>query len=105
MTLTLVSLTKALSKAAFDCGYPELNQFLRHNALKNGELSIGKTYVAVNEVDQLVGYVPISAAQIAAEALPEDIRSRLPAILFPPSASVSLQSIGVSKALARGDGF
>lgn len=78
MTLALVPITKALSKCPFDCGYSELNQYLRYYALKYDALSIGKTLAAVNESQELVGYLTISTAQIAAETLPEDLCSRLP---------------------------
>jgi GNAT superfamily N-acetyltransferase len=76
--LSLVPVTKPLTKAVFDCGYPELNQYFRQYAYKNDQLSIGKTFVAITEADQVAGYMTISTAQITAESLPEDLRAKLP---------------------------
>jgi hypothetical protein len=53
--LSLVPVTKPLAKAAFDCGYPELNLYFRQYAYKNDQLSIGKTFVAITEADQVAG--------------------------------------------------
>lgn len=78
MTLSLVPVTKSLSKAPFDCGYPELNQYLRYYALKNDRLSIGKTFVAVTETNQTAGYLTVSTAQIVAESLPDELKALLP---------------------------
>ena len=76
--LSLVPVTKPLSKAAFDCGYPELNQYFRLYAYKNDQLSIGKTFVAITEAGQVAGYMTISTAQIAAGSFPEELRAKLP---------------------------
>ena len=76
--LTLVPVTKPLTKAAFDCGYTELNQYFRQYAYKNDRLYIGKTFVAITEADQVAGYMTISTALIAAESLPEGLRAKLP---------------------------
>jgi GNAT superfamily N-acetyltransferase len=62
----------------FDCGYPELNQYLRQYALKNDQLSIGKTFIALNEAQEVAGYLTISTAQIAADNLPDSVRAGLP---------------------------
>jgi len=76
--LSLVPVTKSLTKASFDCGNLELNQYFRLYAHKNDQLSIGKTFVAITETDQVAGYMTISTAQIAAESLPEELRIKLP---------------------------
>jgi GNAT superfamily N-acetyltransferase len=78
MNLTLVPINKALSKAPFDCGYPELNQYLRQFAFKNDQLSIGKTFLAMTDGHELAGYLTISTAQVAAETLPAVLKAKLP---------------------------
>ena len=78
MTLSLVPINRLLSRAPFDCGYPELNQFFRHYALKNDRLSIGKTFVAVTETDEPAGYLTVTTAQIAAESLSDELKATLP---------------------------
>jgi GNAT superfamily N-acetyltransferase len=78
MNLSLVPLSKALAKAPFDCGYPELNDYLRRYSVKNDKLSIGKTLLALTDTGELAGYFTVSSAQIAADALPEETKSKLP---------------------------
>jgi len=76
--LSLVPVSKTLQKASFDCGYPELNDYFRLYALKNDRLSIGKTFVAVDEKAGVVGYVTLSSAQVEARSLPGALRAKLP---------------------------
>ncbi|MDA8426991.1 MAG: GNAT family N-acetyltransferase [Treponema sp.] len=78
MKLSLVPVSKELQKAPFDCGYPVLNDYLRLYALKNDRLSIGKTFVAVDEGEGVVGYMTLSSAQVEARSLPEAMRAKLP---------------------------
>jgi len=78
VNLVLVPVTRALTKLPFDCGEPELNQYLRRYAFKNDALSIGKTFLAVNQAQEVVGYLTVSTAQIAADALTDAVRARLP---------------------------
>ena len=78
MNFVLVPVNKALTKMPFDCGYPELNQYLRQYALKNDQLSIGKTFIAITEDHEVAGYLTISTAQVAADTLPDDVRAKLP---------------------------
>ena len=78
MTLTLVPISKQFAKVPFDCGTPELNQYLRHYAFKNDQLSIGKTFLAITETQDVAGYLTISTAQITTDSLPEELRAKLP---------------------------
>jgi len=78
VNLTLATVNKPLTKAKFDCGYPELNQYLSRYALKNDRLSIGKTFVALTDMQEVAGYLTVRSAQIAANSLPEDITVALP---------------------------
>lgn len=78
MTLALVPVTKALTKAPFSCGYAELDSYFRLYAFKNDRLSIGKTFVALTDAREVAGYVTVSAAQIEVDSLPEDIKAKLP---------------------------
>jgi GNAT superfamily N-acetyltransferase len=83
MNLSLVPAGKSLTKTPFDCGYTELNEYLRRYAVKNDRLSIGKTFLALTDKSELAGYFTVSTAQIAAHALPEETKSRLPRYPIP----------------------
>lgn len=78
MKLSLVPITKTLQKVPFDCSYPELDNYLRLYALKNDRLSIGKTFVAMDEEKTVVGYMTLASAAIEAGKLPEETRAKLP---------------------------
>ena len=78
MILTLTPISKALQKAPFDCGYPDLNAYFRHYAVKNDELLIGKTFVALDEHHAVTGFMTLSNAQIEAVTLPDAIKATLP---------------------------
>jgi len=78
MQFDLVPITRALSKAPFDCGNTSLNEFLRLYALKNDKLSIGKTFIGLVDEEYVGGYLTISTAKITTEDLPEEVRKKLP---------------------------
>lgn len=78
MKLSLVPISKTLQKAPFDCGYPVLNEYFRLYALKNDRMSIGKTFVAVDKDEGVVGYMTLASAQVEAWSLPEEMRAKLP---------------------------
>ena len=54
----------------FDCGVEELNVFLSRYALKNDKLGIGKTFIAADSKNSIIGYFTLSTAQIAFEEIP-----------------------------------
>ena len=62
--------------AAFDCGEPALNDWLRHRALRN-ESRFSRTYV-VCEGNRVVAYVCISAAAVERSAAPGKLRRNAP---------------------------
>lgn len=78
MILTLTPISKAFQKAPFDCGYPDLNAYFRHYAVKNDELLFGKTFVALDESQAVTGFMTLSNAQIEAVTLPDAIKATLP---------------------------
>lgn len=103
MRLTLVPIDKKTAKADFDCGYPELNAYLRQFAVKNDKLSIGKTFVAITERNEIAGYLTLSTAQIEAKKMPADIQIKLPRYPVPAfrigklAVSIKLQGLGVGR--------
>jgi GNAT superfamily N-acetyltransferase len=103
----LAPISKALQNAAFDCGYPELNDYFRLYALKNDRLSIGKTFVAVEKKEGVVGYVTLASAQIEARTLPEALRAKLPRYPVPAfriaklAVDTRFQGAGVGSWLLR----
>jgi GNAT superfamily N-acetyltransferase len=71
-----VPITAAHDLAAFDCGEPALNDWLRHRALKN-ESRFSRTYV-VCQGNVVVAYFCISAGAIDRAAAPGKVRRNAP---------------------------
>ncbi len=67
----------------FDCGIEELNEFFSRYSLKNDALGIGKTFVAFDENETVVGYFTLATAQVAFESIPDNIRTKLPKYPIP----------------------
>ncbi|MEC4593457.1 MULTISPECIES: GNAT family N-acetyltransferase [Nitrospirillum] len=74
-------------RGAFDCGRDSLNQWFRRHAWRNQESGASRTSVLQeSETGVIVGYVSLSAAQIARDYLPKSAQRNqpdpLPAILL-----------------------
>lgn len=73
--------------ADFDCGDEQKNRFLKQFALQNSKGGLGRTYVAVNPVEdtRIYGYYTISSSAVKFESLPSSRhlpRYPLPAVLI-----------------------
>ena len=88
--------------AAFDCGVPALNDYLRKFASQHRRRGVSQTYVLVDDSapTQVVGYYTLSAAQLEAEVLSEAERRRLPRYPIP---CIRMGRLAVSAA-SRGQG-
>jgi GNAT superfamily N-acetyltransferase len=77
--------TKAHDCAAFDCGSPELNDYLRRRATQDRRRNLTQVYVLVNgeEPALVLGYYTLSAAQVEANQLSETDRRKLPGYPIP----------------------
>lgn len=66
-------------RAAFDCGSPELNDYLKRYARQNHETGGAKTFVAVRpaEPDRVLGYYSISPGAIEFARVPAALTRRL----------------------------
>lgn len=70
---------KKHDRKGFDCGEPELNEFLSKHARQSHERGGAKTFVAVDEADQktIYGYYSLSPASVEYARAPEVIRRGL----------------------------
>lgn len=102
----LVSIKETRSKTVlkkFDCGTEVLNSFLVRYALKNDELGIGRTFIALDDDDQISGYFTLATAQVAYKEIPEDYKVKLPKYPIPAlriarlAVSKDLQGKGIGK--------
>jgi GNAT superfamily N-acetyltransferase len=72
-----LSLNHDLSR--FDCGSPDLNDWLKHRALKN-ESRFSRTYVVCQE-DRVAGYFCISAGSVERAQVPGKVRRNAPDVI------------------------
>ena len=69
---------KGHDRSAFDCGEPELNEFLQRYARKSHERGGAKTFLAIDDSDGAVlGYYSLSPAAVAFARTPESVRKGL----------------------------
>jgi hypothetical protein len=64
-----VPLTQSYDLAAFDCGAPALNDYLRKYAYHNHQNRSARTYVTLRE-NRVVGYYTLSAGSVSREDVP-----------------------------------
>lgn len=105
MSFKLVAI-KDIPKAKlkkFDCGTEVLNEFLSRYSFKNDILGIGKTFVAFNENEDVIGYFTLAAAQVLFEDIPDNYRAKLPRYPIPAlkiarlAVGKNLQGKGIGK--------
>lgn len=90
---------------AFDCGEPELNDYLQHHAHQNHKKNIAKTFVAVDPNKRVLGYHALSSVSVEFEELPEAQRKHLPHYPIPATligrfaVDVSVQRKGLGERL------
>jgi GNAT superfamily N-acetyltransferase len=74
----IVPLERSQDCSVFDCGEPELNEWLRLHALSSGKSGSARTFVAVDEANRVLGYYAISAQSVVAESAPERLKKGMP---------------------------
>jgi len=72
--------SKVHNCAAFDCGTPELNDYLTRRATQDRRRNLTQVYVLVDTdaPTQVLGYYTLSAAQVNTEQISDRERRRLP---------------------------
>ena len=77
--------TTAHDCTGFDCGVPQLNDYLRRYASQDRRRNIAQVYVLVDsrEPAKVLGYYAIGAAQIDVDQLSDDHKRKLPKYPFP----------------------
>lgn len=78
--MQLQLLTGSHDRQRFDCGRPELNDWLRRVARQHRDKGLSKTYVTVSEDEpaRILGYYALSLTELEKSDLPRHIGQRLP---------------------------
>lgn len=74
----IVPLERSQDWSDFDCGEPELNDWLRAHALPSGKSGSAKTFVAVDPANRVLAYYAIAAQSVVAESAPDRLKKGMP---------------------------
>ncbi len=83
MPLTLPPVVEPLAsrhdREGFDCGTPELNDYLRRQAAQDTRRGVSRVYIArERNTSKVLGYYSLSVASFTRKSLPEREAKRLP---------------------------
>lgn len=90
----IVPLSRTHDRAGFDCGVPELNNFLKTTARQHGEKGISRTFVLTGEDARILGFFTLTLCEVTADNLPEAYASKYPSHGLP---AVRLGRLAVSR--------
>lgn len=100
--LVIEPLGKDHDRAAFSCGVPELDSYLKARAGQDSRRRISRVFVCREEgSDAVVGYYSLSSLSIDADSLPPERARKLPRH---PVPAALLGRLAVSQS-AQGSGF
>ncbi|MEM9922199.1 MAG: GNAT family N-acetyltransferase [Cyanobacteria bacterium P01_D01_bin.50] len=85
-------------RESFDCGKPQLNNYLKKIAGQDAKKGYSKTFAATTEVNKkkIVGYYCTSASSIELENIPENLSKRLPKY---PAPAMLIGRLAVDKGM------
>src|SRR3546814_650364 len=93
--------SKVHDRAAFSCGAPELDRYIREHASQDVKRDVARVFVAVQAgAPTLCGYYSLSAASFQRDSLPANQAKRLPRY---PVPAVVLGRLAVDES-KRGQG-
>lgn len=78
--MQVLPLAGSHDRQGFDCGRPELNDWLRQVARQHQDKGLSKTFLAIREEDpaRICGYYALTLAELESRHLPEAWRKKLP---------------------------
>lgn len=97
--LRIELLTRRHRRGDFDCGNPELNDYLRHTARQHTDKGLSRTEVLVEDEapDIILGYVTMRLAEIVTDSLPPRYAKKYPA----KAHGVKLARLAVARSRQR----
>lgn len=80
MPLQFRHLDKSIDRTDFDCDISELNDFFQKKARQQQSKGFNRTFVLINadKPKKALGYYTLSMAEVNLNALPENIKKKLP---------------------------
>jgi GNAT superfamily N-acetyltransferase len=80
MPLRIEPISRSHNRRSFDCGSPDLNQYLQNTARQQSEKGISRTFVLVedNNPSEILGFFTLAACEILVENLPPRLAKKYP---------------------------
>ena len=78
MSYVTVPLNPSHKKSAFNCGRALLDNYLHVQAKQDVKRKLAACFVLADEHNKVKGYLTLSSASISKDALPEEVRKKLP---------------------------
>jgi ribosomal protein S18 acetylase RimI-like enzyme len=97
----ITTLDRSHDRAGFDCGVPELNNFLKATARQHGQKGISRTFVLTDGTPAILGFFTLTLCEIHAEQLPASHARKYPLHSLP---AARLARLAVSHK-AQGKGY
>lgn len=76
-------LQRSHPRRAFDCGQPQVNDWLRTKALQNQDKRLSVTKVLLDETGKIAGFYTLATGQVDFSDLPADLVRQLPRRALP----------------------
>lgn len=70
--------TRAHDSGGFDCGEPELNEWLKKRGLNNQASGASRTFVVVDGQSRVLAYYALSAGVVSSREAPGSVRRNMP---------------------------
>jgi len=95
LRLVIEPLDSSHDRAAFDCGVPVLDRYLREQASQDVKRRVGNCFVALDkEAGAIAGYYTVAASSIPVASLPEQETRRLPRYPILPATLIGRLAVG-----------
>lgn len=82
-TLRIEPISRHHVRKDFNCGEPDLDEYLRRYARQNDERNIARSFVAIDECNAVIGYYSLSTSSIEFEQIPKEYTKQLPGYPVP----------------------
>jgi len=97
-TGNIEQITKQHDRKSFDCYVPELNNYLQKQAMQHAKSGVSRTFVLINENNDIQAYYSLSMGSIDKSLLPKNLQKRFP---HHPLPIVRLGRLAVDKNYQR----
>ncbi len=90
---------KTQDRAAFSCGVPQIDNYLKLTAKKGSKADVVRIWVVIDSECHIVGFYGISMHSVVADEMPEALAKKAPRHGALPTAFISM--IGVDQSMQR----